>query len=269
MAEARRPSAPLPSPRPTTHSVRSTPPRSSPTPPSNGRHCSSAPGDSPWPATDPQAAEERLRAAYRLFDEAGATHDAARVAASLGVPIWNLGRIDEAIELMENAFAVLASDEPDADVAMLTAQLGRLHYFAGNLDTARERIELALETAEELDLPGVLAGALNTKSLVLQNRPHESHALLREALAIALSHDLVFDALRAYNNLLVRVILDDRRDDVGPLTEEALLLARRRGDRFWEVRFRWGLIEDLRNAGEWDRLLAEAETLPAVELRIR
>ena len=213
----------------------------------------------------PEAAEERLRAAYRLFDEAGATHDAARVAAGLGMPIWSLGRIDEAIELMENAFAVLASDEPDADVAMLTAQLGRLHYFAGNLDTASERIELALETAEELDLPGVLAGALNTKSLVLQNRPHESHALLREALAIALSHDLVFDALRAYNNLLVRVTLDDRREDVGPLTEEALLLARRRGDRFWEVRFRWGLIEDLRNAGEWDRLLAEAETLPAVE----
>ena len=213
----------------------------------------------------PEAAEERLRTAYQLFDEAGATHDAARVAAGLGMPIWNLGRIDEAIELMENAFAVLASDEPDADVAMLTAQLGRLHYFAGNLDTARERIELALETAEELDLPGVLAGALNTKSLILQNRPHESHALLREALEIALSHDLVFDALRAYNNLLVRVILDDRRDDVGPLTEEALLLARRRGDRFWEVRFRWGLIEDLRNAGEWDRLLAEAETLPAVE----
>jgi hypothetical protein len=106
---------------------------------------------------------------------------------------------------------VLASDEPDADVAMLTAQLGHLHYFAGNLDTARERIELALETAEELDLPGVLAGALNTKSLVLQNRPHESHALLREALAIALSYDLVFDALRAYNNLIVRMVFADRR----------------------------------------------------------
>ncbi len=133
----------------------------------------------------PEAAEDRLRAAYALHEEAGATHDAARVAAALGMPMWNRGKLDEAIELMENAFAVLASDEPDADVATLTAQLARLHYFAGNLDTALERIELALETAETLGLPAVLAGALNTKSLVLQNRPHESHALLREALADA------------------------------------------------------------------------------------
>jgi tetratricopeptide (TPR) repeat protein len=210
-----------------------------------------------------EAAEERLRAAYGLHTEAGATHDAARVAAALGVPIWNLGRIEEALELMENAFAVLASDEPDADVAMLTAQLARLHYFAGNLDAARERIELALETAETLDLPRVLAGALNTKSLVLQDRPHESHALLREALAIALEHDLVFDALRAYNNLIVRMALDDRREETGRLLEEALQLARRRGDRFWEVRFAWGRIEELYNVGAWDALLTEADALGA------
>jgi tetratricopeptide (TPR) repeat protein len=166
---------------------------------------------------------------------------------------------------MENAFAVLASDEPDADVATLTAQLARFHYFAGNLDTARERVELALETAETLDLPAVLAGALNTKSLVLQGRPHESHALLREALAIALEHDLIFDALRAYNNLSVRMSLDDRREETGRLVEEALQLARRRGDRFWEVRFRWGWIEELWNVGNWDELLAEADELSAEE----
>ena len=51
------------------------------------------------------AAERHLRAAFALCDEAGASHDRARVAAALGMAVWQQGRIDEAIELMEGAFA--------------------------------------------------------------------------------------------------------------------------------------------------------------------
>ena len=123
-----------------------------------------------------------LRAAFALCDEAGATHDRARVAAALGIAVWRQGRIEEAIGLMEGAFEVLVSDEPDADVATLAAQLGRLHYFAENATLAAEHIETALEIAEELDLPAVLASALNTKSLLLNRRRYESDALLRQAL---------------------------------------------------------------------------------------
>ena len=79
---------------------------------------------------------------------------------------------------MEDAFAVLAGDEPDADVAMLAAQLGRIHFFAGDRPLASERIESALDIAEALSLPDVLSSALNTKSLILQHRPHEGEALL-------------------------------------------------------------------------------------------
>ena len=113
------------------------------------------------------------------------------------------------------AFAVLAGDEPDADVAMLAAQLGRLHYFAGDRPSASERIERALDIAEALTLPAVLASALNTKSLILQHRPHEAEALLREALRISLDSDLIPEALRAYNNLVIKLDAADRvgRDD--------------------------------------------------------
>jgi predicted ATPase/class 3 adenylate cyclase len=206
-------------------------------------------------------AERLLRAAFALCDEAAATHDRARVAALLGEVVWQQGHLVEAIELMEGAFAVLATDEPDGDVATLAAQLGRLHYFAQNRELAAERIEAALEIAEELELPTVLASALNTKSLVL-NRRYESDALLRQALRIALEHDLVFEALRAYNNLTVLLDKSDRPEEVEPLIEEALGLARRRGDRFWEVRMAASLAEEHRLSGRWDDAIALTEALP-------
>src|SRR5262249_54074013 len=146
------------------------------------------------------------------------------------------GRIEEAIGIMEQAFDVLSGDAPDPDTARLAAELGRLHHFAGEQERALERIETALEVAEALRLPELLAGALNTKSLILQHRPHESHGLLNEALSIALDNDLAAEALRAYNNLVVFLFMQDRPEQVRNVVEDALQLARRRGDRYWEMR---------------------------------
>ena len=207
-------------------------------------------------------AERLLRMAFSLCDDAGATHDRARVAAELGLVVWQTGHIEEAIELMENAFEVLASDEPDADVATLAAQLGRLHFFSQNSERAAEHIETALDIAEELGLPAVLASALNTKSLILNRRRHEADALVRQALKVALDHDLMYEALRAYNNLAIKLDMFDRPEEIEPLCVEALELARRRGDRFWEVRFAANLAEEYRMLGRWAEMRAIAEQLP-------
>ena len=206
-------------------------------------------------------AEAHLRNAFGLCEGAGSTHDRARVAAALGETLYLRGATDEGLELMEQAFSVLVGDEPDADVAALAAQLGRLHFFAGDNAMASERIELALDVAEQLGVPAVLANALNTKSLVLNHRPRESEALLRQALAIALEADLVNEALRAYNNLLVALDSLDRIEEMGPVTEDALALARRRGDRFWEARMAAIRIEDYRLMGEWNEAVALGGTL--------
>jgi tetratricopeptide (TPR) repeat protein len=206
-------------------------------------------------------AEAHLRAAFALCDETGATHDRARVAAALGGVLYLRGSIDEGLELMEDAFSVLAGDEPDADVAELAAQLGRLHYFSGNRAVATERLEFALEIAERLGLPAVLASALNTKSLTLIHRPRESEALHRQALAIALDADLVSEALRAYNNINVALDSLDRVEEMGPVIEEALALARRRGDRFWETRFAANLVDEYRFTGDWDEAVSLGETI--------
>jgi len=207
-------------------------------------------------------AEVHLRVALSLCEEVGAIHDRARVAAALGLALWRQGNIAEAVELLEDAFGVLTGDEPDADFATLAAQLGRLYFFAGDRERAAERIEVALDIGEELTLPAVLSSALNTKGLIVGRHPHEADALIRQALRVALDHDLVFEALRAYNNLLVLLEKTDRLEQIMPLNEEALALARRRGDRFWEMRLVAYLCDSSLYNGRWDKALELAETLP-------
>ena len=60
---------------------------------------------------------------------------------------------------MERAFAALEDEPLDEDTAMLAAQLGRVLFFVGRPDDAAARIEQALDTAEALQLPEVLAQA--------------------------------------------------------------------------------------------------------------
>jgi hypothetical protein len=61
----------------------------------------------------------------------------------------------------------------------------------------------------------------------------EALALVRHSLAVALEHELAYEALRAHNNLIVTLEWLDRHDDVTRLSAEALDLARRRGERLW------------------------------------
>ena len=131
------------------------------------------------------------------------THAAARVAARLAEVMWDLGRIEDGLERMNLSFELLSQDEPDADLASLAAQLGRFLFFGGQADLGRQRIEAALEMAENLALPEVLAQALTTKAVILNavGRRQEGLALLRFALRTAIEHDKPSAGLRASYNL--------------------------------------------------------------------
>ncbi|MGE5274258.1 MAG: AAA family ATPase [Verrucomicrobiota bacterium] len=214
-------------------------------------------------ADEREIAVERLDEARELFEVEGRAHDAARTAAEMSRVLWRLGRIEEAIALLEPAFAVLSA-EPDEDVAMLAAESARIHHFAGDRETALQRVEFALRVAEAENLPKVLSDALNTKSLLYPERLHEARALLREALDIALEHDLVNAALRAYNNLSVLLDMMDRREEEKRNELEALELARKRGNRNFLNWFAGGRSMTLLGEGEWAEAFELAdEWLPA------
>src|SRR6266516_7614678 len=130
--------------------------------------------------------------AISLFTAEDLPHAAARVEAKLASVLWDEGQIDTAAERMARSFEILRNDEPDEDLAMLAAQLARIHWFTGNPEAAVEPLEFALEIAESQYLPQVLAEALNTKNLLLiaSGRRQESEALLRHSLRIAQEHGI-------------------------------------------------------------------------------
>jgi class 3 adenylate cyclase/tetratricopeptide (TPR) repeat protein len=201
--------------------------------------------------------------ATECFDLVGATHPAARVAARAAEVSWDRGRLEQGLESMDRAFAVLNREEPDADLAALAAQLGRFMFFAGQGELAADRLESALEIAERLSLSETLSQALNTKGLVLCSRGRfaEGIGLLRLALDIASEHDKPSAALRAYYNVadLSGVVDDAQR--AATLAREGLALARRVGNRYWEWNF-LGLAYPAYVLGDWDDVASREAGLP-------
>jgi class 3 adenylate cyclase/tetratricopeptide (TPR) repeat protein len=211
-------------------------------------------------------AATHFETAINAFRVHGETHAAARVSARLADIIWDKGQIEEAVELMERSFDVLKDEEPDRDLAMLAAQLGRFHSFTEDLALAAERLDFALSIAESLRLPQVLSEALNSKSIVLelQGRKEEAMALLKHSLDIALEHDLSGAANRALYNLTGRLIIMDRYSDAMDSNRRGLELARRVGSQASE----WYFLSDLYShyvTGRWDEVIARAGGLPPVE----
>jgi class 3 adenylate cyclase/tetratricopeptide (TPR) repeat protein len=206
-------------------------------------------------------AERLLQDSLRAFEEQRQTHAAARVSAALADIESESGQLGEAVARMEAAFAVLSADEPDADVAALAAQLGRLYMLQGQLDPAAERVDFALGVAEALDLPEVFSQALNTRGGVLRQlgRHRESRILLEHALAVALEHDLHEAALRAYWNLMVLEASRERWTEVNRLIQSGLELARRAGIGQYESEFLAANVEPLVELGQWNEAAAHAE----------
>lgn len=208
-------------------------------------------------------AAEHFKRSIEIFESQGATHPAARVSARLAERMWDGGRLQEALDVMDRAFDVLATEAQDEDLAALAAQLGRFTFFAGDPERANERIEKALFIAEALDLPEVLSQAMTTKALILYSleRPKEGMALLGTALDIALEHDKPSAALRAYNNLADLTQNADRYAESTRYLEEGLSLARRVGNRYWES-ILLGFAYPRFAMGHWDDAIAMMGELP-------
>jgi class 3 adenylate cyclase/tetratricopeptide (TPR) repeat protein len=203
-----------------------------------------------------EEAMRRFTEASGILEEEGEQAAAAWVAARAAVGLSFIGGMGEALERMRSAYDSLRAQPASADLAYVAAERGRLATFAGDHHTGSEMIEQALDLAESLDLPEVLAEALVTKGVLLWRRPHEAQALTREGLAIALEHGLIASALRAQYNLSGLLMEYNRFGDARTVLDESLALARRRGDRSFEARLLTQLAEVLVNLSEWDAALA-------------
>jgi class 3 adenylate cyclase/tetratricopeptide (TPR) repeat protein len=201
-----------------------------------------------------------LETAMALFTAEGATHSAARVSARLAESMWDRGRHAEALGTMDSAFEALAEEQPDADFATLAAQLGRFMFFAGETETALQRIETALTVSEALLLMETLSQALNTKAVILSSfgRNREAGALIEDAIQLAVEHDKPSAALRAYYNLADLQTRLDRFEEAVDTIGRATELARRVGNRYWEQQLA-GQLYPAYLLGRWDDLIASSD----------
>ncbi|HMC37995.1 MAG TPA: tetratricopeptide repeat protein, partial [Actinomycetota bacterium] len=215
----------------------------------------------------PDEASEDFEEASRLFAEAGQSHHAARVEARLAEVDQLRNQLDRGLERMRKAYAVLSGDEPDPDLAMVAAQLGRYLTLTGAADEAQPVLEEALTLAEHLQLWEIYSQALNTKALRLLNlgRLDESSTLQRRALAVALEHGFTAAAMRSYNNLSVALEAGDNFKESMDLSQAALDFSRRAGDRGNELNWLVGSISMQVALGRWDEALARASEATAME----
>jgi tetratricopeptide (TPR) repeat protein len=214
-------------------------------------------------------AEVEFTRALAIHERAGAARPAARVRARRGDVLFLLGRAEEAVREMEDAYAVLADGPGDADLAHLAAQLGRLAGMIGHEERGHAALERAIDIAETLRLPDVLSNALNTKGLwmlAFTNRREEARSLLLGALRVALEHDEAQAAMRAYFNLsFEREGVDDHTHDYDTT---GLALAERVGDQQWKRSFQLHTSHAALERGDWDealRITRESEDTPGAE----
>jgi tetratricopeptide (TPR) repeat protein len=142
----------------------------------------------------------------------------------------------------------------------MAAQLGRFLIFTGEYEAAMPHLERALTLAETHGLHETFAQALNSKSVLMgrTHRPREARVLIEGALAVALEHELHRAALRAYNNLIAGLWVNEAWAEEMEKLAQGLALARRIGDRRWEISFTAGSVGGLIRLGRWDEALALA-----------
>lgn len=215
-------------------------------------------GSLAWRANRPVEARGLLERAHTAFVKIDDTAAAARSSLILGEIDFSEGHAAAAVERLSDAVATLSARESDADYAAAVAQLARFLGLSGDHDRADRYVDEALALAEALDLPEVLASGLNTRAnlLLRRDRPQEAKVLLEGALRIAREHELHTVGLRSTNNLLVTLDTLDRVAEQLPIMIDAIELARRAGDRSWDILLKAGLAAGLANLGRWNEALA-------------
>jgi class 3 adenylate cyclase/tetratricopeptide (TPR) repeat protein len=224
-----------------------------------------------WASIDAQwdAAERLVTESHRLLTDAGDRYAAARVAARLGGLETGLGRAEQGLRRLEEAYAVVADGAPDEDVVEVASRLANTYSFAGDVERGSEMTELTLRISQALRLPRPLVRGLGTRAMLarLAGRPEEELAWLRHLIRYALDHDEVRDfAAQGYSNLSDSCLMGDRYGEALEALAEAERLARRDGDRqslyfvFSERSYA------LTMTGRWDEAVAASSEIPDEQL---
>lgn len=210
-------------------------------------------------------AEEFGRAALAARRDAGHQEDVVASTAKLGRILIDLGRLNDAIHVMENAGADEPAAVDGAATAALQATLSRAYMRAERGPESIAVADQALVTAERLNLDAIVAEALVNKgaSLGAIGRRRESRALLQVGVEIAARLGLVELELRGRNNLSVAQYDDDPKAALATVLE-GIEIGTARGERAvvnWQAGS--AAMYSLGIGDAWDPALARIEEVLA------
>jgi class 3 adenylate cyclase/tetratricopeptide (TPR) repeat protein len=205
--------------------------------------------------------------AVALYDQNGDASAAARASMGLATVDSRLGRRVEAIERLEQAYAVMAHDEPDVDVARLLTALGQSYFFHGDPDRALEYNEPGLDLGEALHLPEILIRGWNVRGqIIAAKRPEEARGLWQLAIDTAVENEMIPHATSIYGQLSDLEFRRDRYSEALGHLERQLTEARRVGQRAYE----WFALSEMTYAltmlGRWDEALARLAEIPEEQI---
>jgi class 3 adenylate cyclase/predicted ATPase len=227
-------------------------------------------GEAARAGADYEDGERHLGDAISAYRAAGDLSSLARTAAALGRIMHAQTSVERAIALLEATLLEVTGLGDDEGLAAFLAELARAYMFVRRTEDGLNMIDRGLDMAERMELISVIADALITKGnlLVDASRLREATALQRGAAALAQANGLPVIQLRALNNLMVRLYVEDPRE-MWSVILECLELARRVGDREWLLgSVEWAASFAI-GLGRWDEALAlldesDRPDLPAV-----
>lgn len=214
--------------------------------------------ESAWAACDHPRALHAAMEARRHFEAAGDVRRTGEALNRLALYYSGVGNPAAANESALEAIRILAPLGEGADLAAAHAALARLALLDCRLCDAVASAERAFDIALRTEAPSVRIEALATAGLamVLQGKL-EGVARAREAVALALQHELAWPSIRA-NGMLWRTLLltEGSEAELREIHQRQMALARR-------FSYTWGAtpLETWYafDEGDWDRALQLAE----------
>ena len=178
-----------------------------------------------------EAARESWEAALLLYGTLREKERPAAVHRKIGLHWWGQGDREKALAHFHEGLALLTDKAESVEAALLYQELGRLHFRIGDDQQAIVWAQKALELGQRLDAPEVLSQASNTIGVSLARRGEleEGVAKVEQSLRIALQHDLLPAACRAYTNLGMLLAAIDRERALS-YCHEGLAMAKQIGD---------------------------------------
>jgi class 3 adenylate cyclase/tetratricopeptide (TPR) repeat protein len=214
-------------------------------------------GEAARAGADYQPAERHLVEAVAAYRGISDLSGLARSAAALGRVLHAQSAIERSVALLEPMLPEVGGLGDDAGLAAFLAELARAYMFVARTDLGLPIVDRGLAMAERLELIAVIADAMVTKGNLLEEagRPREATALTRGAASLAQANGLPAIQVRALNNLVVRLWVEDPRESWS-VALEAVDVARRIGDREWLLGTVGFAGSFATNLGRWDEALA-------------